>query len=195
MVYTNMTVYASMAEIFADIDAVRGRIYECTERLSPAQVCFKRSADSWSVAEILEHLGKADRRILQRICETLAPAEAPGNCASPAQFAPFCLEAHIKDAWDQGLKAPDHLVPVGGLTVDELLEEMRRGRAEFLSHRPRFEAHDLSQLSFPHPYFGTMNLYQWLAFVAMHENRHLRQIESLLSAPGFPTVDVRLEQH
>ena len=31
---------------------------------------------------------------------------------------------------------------------------------------------------YPHPTFGPLNLYQWLAFVGIHQSRHRRQIEA-----------------
>jgi hypothetical protein len=38
------------------------------------------------------------------------------------------------------------------------------------------DAHDAR---FPHPAWGPLNLYQWLAFVGAHEARHLAQISAL----------------
>jgi hypothetical protein len=44
------------------------------------------------------------------------------------------------------------------------------------------EATDLNATGYPHPAFGPLNLYEWLAFIGIHEARHLRQVEALLGA-------------
>jgi hypothetical protein len=48
--------------------------------------------------------------------------------------------------------------------------------------QPRIEATDLSAFTYPHPAFGPLNFYQWLALIGLHEQRHLNQIESVLKA-------------
>ena len=62
---------------------------------------------------------------------------------------------------------------------------MRRSRAELHGLRPKLEAIDLSGMTYPHPAFGPLNLYQWLALIGMHEDRHLRQVESIMSSQQF----------
>jgi hypothetical protein len=37
----------------------------------------------------------------------------------------------------------------------------------------------LSQVGFPHPALGTLNLYQWLLFSAGHHARHAAQIREI----------------
>jgi hypothetical protein len=52
--------------------------------------------------------------------------------------------------------------------------------------QPRIEIRDLSQTTFPHFVFGQLNIYQWLAFFGLHEDRHRKQINCLMSTPEFP---------
>jgi hypothetical protein len=70
--------------------------------------------------------------------------------------------------------------PRGGVAVADSLARLRESRAAFEALRPRIERADLSAATYPHPSFGPLNLYQWLAFVGIHEERHLNQIERLL---------------
>jgi len=59
---------------------------------------------------------------------------------------------------------------------------MRESRAALNALRPRVEAVDGASATYPHPAFGPLNLYQWLAFVGAHEARHLRQLERVLDS-------------
>jgi hypothetical protein len=177
--------YHNVAEIFARIQATRQQLYQRVKELSPTQANFKRAPDTWSVAEILEHLHKAEQYIVKRFNELL-PAANPGNSSTvPVHFAPFSMDSYLETTRDRRLKSPESLVPAGGLPVSELLQKLRASRDELLTLRPRFEADDLSQIVGPHPAYGLINPYQALAGVGLHENRHLRQIEAIIASPGF----------
>ena len=67
-------------------------------------------------------------------------------------------------------------------SLNKLLARMRQSRAGLHALRPRIEATDLASVTYPHPAFGPLNFYQWLALIGLHEERHLRQIQSVLSA-------------
>jgi len=40
----------------------------------------------------------------------------------------------------------------------------------------------LSQVTLDHPFFGTMNVYQWVELMAAHEGRHTEQIREIAAA-------------
>ena len=41
---------------------------------------------------------------------------------------------------------------------------------------------DLSQMHFPHPVLGRLDMYQWILFVGKHERRHIAQIARVKGA-------------
>jgi hypothetical protein len=180
-------VYHNVAEIFDDVQAVRMRIYQQVEKLSPEQACFKPTAEAWSVAEVLEHLGKVEQYLVSQFSRILTQAEAAGNRKSgTARFAPFSMDSFVENLHDRKFKAPESFVPAGDLPVSELLQRLRASRADLMALQPRFEAHDLSQIMNSHPAYGPINPYQGLAGVGSHEGRHLRQIQTIMASPGFP---------
>jgi hypothetical protein len=180
-------VYHSVAEIFTEINGVRSRLYEGVKGLSSQQTTFKPSADRWSVAEILEHLAKVDRVLVSRIGKMLTeleetqPEEAESGGEGRARFVPFSLDSLIERARAGKFKSPEPVLPDSGLPIHESLVKLKSSRADLLSMQSRIEARDLSQATFPHFVFGQLNIYQWLAFIGLHENRHLKQIESVIS--------------
>jgi uncharacterized damage-inducible protein DinB len=180
-------LYHSVAEIFTEINGARARLCQGVEELNLRQATFKPSADRWSVAEILEHLAKVDRALVGRIGKMLAELEEvqPGVEAS-VSFVPFSLDSLIERARDQKFKSPELALPDSGLPIQESLAKLKSSRADLLSMQPRIEARNLSQTTFPHFVFGQLNIYQWLGFIGIHENRHRKQIELIMSAPEFP---------
>lgn len=180
-------VYHCVTDIFSEINDARKRLCEGLQDLNPQQATFKPNPDQWSVAEILEHLTKVDRALVTRIDKKLVELEqvGPGN-GQARSFFPFSMDNISEQAKDRKFKSPEPALPLAGLTIDESLVKLQSSRADLIAMQPRIESRDLSKTTFPHFVFGELNVYQWLAFFGLHENRHRKQIDRLMSAADFP---------
>lgn len=180
-------VYHCVTDIFSEINGARKRLCEGLQDLNPQQATFKPTPDQWSVAEILEHLTKVDRALVTRIDKKLVELEqaGPGNVQARS-FFPFSMDHISEQAKDRKFKSPEPALPLAGLTIDESLTKLQSSRADLIAMQPRIESRDLSKTTFPHFVFGELNVYQWLAFFGLHENRHRKQIDRLMSASDFP---------
>ncbi len=180
-------VYHCVTDIYTEINDARKRLCEGLHELDPQQARFKPTPDEWSVAEILEHLAKVDRALVTRIDKKLVELEqtGPGNGQSRS-FFPFSVDHISEQAKDRKFKSPEPVLPLAGLPIDESFAKLQSSRADLIAMQPRIEARDLSKTTFPHFVFGELNVYQWLAFFGLHENRHRKQIDRLMSTPHFP---------
>jgi hypothetical protein len=181
-------IYHSIADIFAANDEIRRRLVARVESLGGGHEA-RANGDAWSVAEIIEHLSLTERRVT-RALETMLP-QAVGALANdakvsitngdkvagdaPQNFKPFSLDAYVEQSRDQKFEAPEFIRP-HGIPLAAALAQLAESRAALEALRPRFECADHSA-EFPHPAFGMLNVAQWLAFVGIHEARHLAQIE------------------
>lgn len=181
--------YHSVAEILEAIDETRGRLYDRVEGLSPAQAKFRPTPDAWSVAEIVEHLAIIEEQLSRLVVMMVKKAESAGAQAGGQSFRPFSLDQFIERSRKEKYIAPETVRPSGSLSLEDSLARMRRSRAELHELRPKLEAIDLASMTYPHPAFGPLDLSQWLAFIGVHEDRHLRQIETVMSSPELSTVD------
>ena len=186
--------YNSVVDIYAANDAARARLEQRVSILSEAEQNLRAAPEAWSVAEIVEHLSIIERQLLKVISMMLTKAEgasarsaasgdATDSSASPAAaraFQPFSLDAVAEAARGQKFQAPETVRPRGDVSIADSLASLRESRRNFRALQPRFEASDMSRVNFPHPVFGALNAYQWLAFVGLHEARHLSQIKTLL---------------
>lgn len=179
-----MTTYTSVAEIYEAIDKTRERFYRRVEELSDEQASARPAPEAWSVAEIAEHLAIIERSVLRLVKGVLAQIEAAGGSSEGAAppMKPFSLERHVERARVEKYVAPETVRPKGEARLADSLAHLRRSREELRALRPRLEASDLNAVSHPHPAFGPLNVYEWLAFIGVHEARHLRQAEAVLSA-------------
>ena len=167
-------IYNSADDVFAANDAVRRRLVARVEGLDEAGA--NASEGGWTVAQIVEHLSIAEPRITHAIEGMLAPTEGDVG-VEHKPFTPFSLDEHAEQARGK-IEAPEFLRPTG-LPLSQGLARLKQSRAALEALRPRFRSADYSRC-LKHPAFGMLNAAQWLAFLGMHEQRHLRQIERIL---------------
>ncbi len=59
------------------------------------------------------------------------------------------------------------------------LQEVREKTLAFMNETREC---DLSAYRWPHPFFGSLNLYDWFRTIAHHEVRHTKQIREIIAA-------------
>jgi hypothetical protein len=171
-------IYNNVDEIFSALATTRRHIYEQVEGLSDEQAKERPAPESWSVAEIIEHLSTAEARMLALVSNLLgqeAAVAANGGSSSSS----ISIQMMTERATEK-FTAPAFLQPTGSVPLCESLAKLRESRAALLGLRSRIEATDYSHVTYPHPAFGPLNLYQWLAAVEFHECKHLDQIQTHL---------------
>ena len=182
--------YSSVEDIYRAIDEVRARLVARVESLDEEAQNFRPEESAWTVAEIVEHLSVLEHKLSQLMTmmvgkvESVAAAAGGGAAPGGAHFKPFSLDEHAARARGEKYVAPEEIRPRGGVALPDSLARLRESRAALAALRPRIERADFAAATYPHPAFGPLNLYQWLAFIGLHEQRHLAQIERLLASRG-----------
>lgn len=181
-----MPNYNSVAEIFEAMDGTRERLRQTLEDLSAEQTDFREAADRWTIAEIAEHLAIVNGQIVRLLGRVVGKAEEDGAPRAPedGRIDSVALSALAERAAGEKFNAPETALPKGGANVSDSLTRLEESRAALQLLRPRIEALDLSAYKFPHPAFGPIDPYHWLAVLNLHEERHRRQIEGLKAAAG-----------
>ena len=176
--------YTSVPQIFEVIDETRARLYRQFEGLSDEQATARSNPKAWAATQIVEHLALIEGRLLQMMTMMLTKAESTGagSKGAPVEIEPFSLDEFIERARDEKYEAPEAVRPSGNVSLADALAKLKRSREELHNLRPRIEATDLSTFTYPHPAFGPLNFYRWLAFIGIHEERHLRQAQAALSS-------------
>ena len=177
-------VHNSLAEIFEAMDETRARLYDRLEKLESADEAKRAAPDSWSVAEVVEHLAVFEEGMTKLFNIILTKAEAGGMRRAEGQpFRPVSLDHFAERSRQEKYTAPEIVRPRGATSVADSVARLRRAREAIHALRPRIEELDLASMTYPHPAFGPLDFYQWLVMIGLHEDRHLRQIEAILAAP------------
>lgn len=167
----------------AYLKETKAAVIHSTHGLNDAQWRYKPSAEEWSIAECVEHLGIVEERLLRALQRmAAAPAAPPDQLAAAAGKEDLIIQA--APARTRKVKSPPEAMPKGG--------EPGRVFAQFLEVRERVivyasaTADPLRTRQFPHMVFGPLDGFQWLIFIAAHCERHRLQLEDVKTSPGFP---------
>jgi hypothetical protein len=150
--------------------------------LTSEQLSYKMSPDSWSIAEVVEHLSIAEPQYWNQL---QASAKRP-----PSDRKPEATDADI--LWygidrTRRTKTGEARVPHDKATAGESLANFRKLRATML-HYARTTADDLrSRILID----GNMDVYQWFLMISAHAQRHILQIREIKAHPGYPVMPRR----
>lgn len=174
-------IYHSIAEIFDSIDETRAKLAGAISGLSESELNFRPAEGAWTIAELVEHVAKTEASIVPLVFRLLKTAEAGGAASDGTINPPISLVDQHEIARTTRFQAPEMIRPEGAASVSESLAKLSESRETIRGLQARLEAVDLSNTAFPHPAFGKLNLYQWLAFIGLHEGRHVEQMEKILA--------------
>ncbi|MGI8556072.1 MAG: DinB family protein [Pyrinomonadaceae bacterium] len=173
--------YNNVGEIFEAIETTREKFKQKISTLTDEQTKLRENGQGWMVVEIVEHIGIVESGINLIAAKLLAQAESEGKKSDGVFNPPILFAEKIASIQDRKLEAPERVHPQGKQTIAESLTKLDENRRALNNFRPRIEAVDLSNATFPHPFLGDLNLYEWLIMTGLHERRHLRQIENILA--------------
>lgn len=152
--------------------------------LTPEQWSYKPAPEVWSVAEICEHIYKAEPGVLKKA------TEIDQQEYKPDQMVDYKTRGDEIKAFVIGrtekFQAPKPIRPEGAFESPQAFIE------DFIIRRDAtidFVKTTDKPLKAYYEVFGPVgevNGYDWLMIIAAHTERHTRQLMEVLEDPGFP---------
>lgn len=183
-----MALSPKLNEIALSVARDREALLAEVEGLSPTQLDHKPTSDAWSVSEVLHHLAlaaEATVRLANVMRDRMAERPPPADLL-PEESVLGSIDALVAGADEGKAVAPDRVTPRSYVPAEESLARLRAAQMKLLEILEALSPYDLRELTYRHPFFGELNLYQWFLIGGWHERRHTRQIERIKSSPGFP---------
>ena len=173
-------MHPRIREVLTVLDDTRDSLTKVIASIPSEKHNVRPSDDRWSVAEVVEHLGLVETRIVKLISEKLDAARQAGLSAETeaTPVAPMLDVAGIVSR-SNPLIASEPSQPRAGLTTEDGLKVLTERRAVLRQAVTAADGLALGSVEAPHPRIGTLNLYQWLLFLAGHEARHTDQIREV----------------
>jgi hypothetical protein len=173
--------YSSVAEIFEANGRARDSFIAILDDVSESEENMAPEGEKWSVRQVVEHVAVVDQSVT-RICGRLiSEAKQTGKLSDGTIIISPEFQHPVGTIGREKLEAPDHVQPKGQTPIFDSLQLLRGNRAGFESLRKDLETFDLSEPTFPHPYFGNLTAPEWLILAGGHETRHASQISNILS--------------
>ena len=183
-----MPLSKKLQEITERISHSREKLLQAVFGLSDAQLNHQAEETAWSVSDVLNHVSLVDEANAKLTSNMLKRARATSLPPDPSP------DASVIGSMDEifgrmnaaKFQAPEFVAPHSHSPVDESLARLKASRERMLANVEQLDGFDLSGLTYPHPFAGDLNTYQWVLMAGAHEFRHAEQINRMKSQPGFP---------
>ena len=130
--------------------------------------------DRWSAGEVVAHLIGVEKTILKNAGNLLQAAPRPRPLLKRIHFPLFMVEARVIRR-----KTPIPIQPDSIRPKEEMLAELRSTRERTQTFMKETRGKDLRVYHMPHPFLGTLDLYEWFQMIASHELRHTKQMREI----------------
>jgi DinB superfamily len=169
-----------IAKASRHLSVTRDVLVEAVAGLSALQWSYRPTYESWSIAEILEHLVLIEGRV-HTIIGNMSTAPEAESSGKQIEMDELILNEVPKRS--QKVKAPEPLCPEGRWSGEKALECFLTSRERTLQ---LLAAPLLRGRVRPHPIFGAWDGYQWLLAAGSHTARHTDQIREIKDDVHFP---------
>jgi hypothetical protein len=169
--------------VHGNMDRTKMEMIAVTENLSPEQWHYKPDADSWCIAQVVEHIGLYERLVYQEamVANALPPRpELFQEQRSDEEYIAWMAETnpHV---------APENAVPLGFMKAGDNLKFFKYGRDLILEYLKTTDKDLKAQFIPRNSEPNKMRSIHGLMIVHFgHTDRHLRQIERIKASPQFP---------
>ena len=163
-------------ELIADVEAARVRVVAAVAGINGDDGEWKPDAETWSIAENVEHLVLAEASGVNRMWRAVE-AQKQGEPPLEATNRGLSIEAIIERTWKPRELAPPMAAPQFGGPVDYWVAALWAGQSVLAALGRELEELDLEAVVFPHFLCGPMDARQRIAFLRFHMDRHAEQIE------------------
>ena len=177
-------MHARLAEIVKYVDDCRADLESAARELPYERWSERPAAESWSVAQVFDHLHLSESGIARMLAKRIArakeagvgPEKSDGSVLHDLDFFP------VVDGPKR--QAPEIVVPRAEARAPEVHDALRRSRGDLHAALREGDGLALGEVTATHPALGVINLYQWVLFVGQHEARHTRQVAEIVRRLG-----------
>jgi hypothetical protein len=164
--------------LLAHLEMTEGWLASELADLTPGQLTFRMTPESWTIIEVVEHLVLAEPQYWQRLQDSMKQP--------PASSKPEAADAGI--LWygidrTNRARTGEARVPKGKWSdIRESFAEFRKLRATMRGYA-KTTAEDLRSRALLE---GNMDVYQWFLMISTHSQRHILQIREIKAHASYP---------
>ena len=176
-------LHPRIEELIEHLQETRAALLDAVQRVAPGRRDARAGDGRWTVGEVLDHVSRVEAGYARLLAKRVSDGRAKG-LAQETETSSILGSVESGPLTDRTrrLQAPEIVVPRQGTTVDEGLAALEGSRAAVRAALLDANGLALGTLTQQHPYFGTLNMYQWGVVLGLHDLRHADQIRELADA-------------
>ncbi len=172
-------------EAFTRLEERRRSLEERLARLTAAQRDFRPAPEAWSSLQVARHVQLTERAIAASLRR--GAGAVPARRSFKQRVGNLVVGAVLR--LGIRVRLPIRAVtPEDALDLDAIRGEWERERGDLRGLLEKVDRDGLSSPAFVHPVAGPMDMREALGFLERHFDHHLRQLERIRRAPGFPAT-------
>jgi hypothetical protein len=176
-------MHARLAETMDYVEEKRKELLQSLAGASSNRLSLRVVKDSWSVAEILDHLRMVESGVARLITKRVGQAREAGLGEEKSTVSVMpSFDKYSALLEGTVLKSPEMVLPRAEVEFKEALEGLESSREALRAAVVSADGLALGEIKHNHVVLGELDLYQWLIFVGQHEQRHRKQIERTLKS-------------
>ena len=173
------------AKVIKSLTDSRKELLDAVEGLSDAQWNYKPSPFKWSVGEVAEHIALSEDLLFGAVERALAAKPDPEwetKTKDKIEVLERILPTRVGRA-----QAPEAIRPTAKMTRAEIMAHFKESRNKTMKFAEQTDL-PLKAHTVEHPFriFSTLNAYQWLSYIPLHNIRHNKQIAEVKASAGYP---------
>lgn len=173
-------LHPRIEELLEHLDETRAALIDAVAHVAPAHRTARTASGGWSVGEVLDHVHRVESSYTRLLTKRVGDARARGHESETETSSILgSVDSGLLTDRSQRLEAPGLVAPREGATVEEGLAALEGSRAALRATLADASGLALGTLTHPHPFFGTLNMYQWGVFLGFHDLRHAEQIREI----------------
>jgi len=185
------TVY--IQKILASGQSAKQKAATAFSGLSETQINWKPSADSWSIAQCLEHLMIADACYFPVFEKIMAGHYKISFWEKYSPFTALCgrlLKNQLREEVKRKMIAPKKIRPAFQHKLDGFISEYLDNLSRFLAYIENCAHADPDKIILTSPTIPivTYSLRDALQFLVQHEHRHINQAIRVKQHASFPAL-------
>lgn len=165
--------------LLAHLEMTEAWLVSELDRLSNAQLKFRMSRESWSIADVVEHLSIAEPQYWTQLQNSLkAPATGYKPDTTDAAILWYGIDRTNRTTTGEAR------VPHGKSSAKMSLESFRKLRAIMMLEAKNTQE-DLRGRKLID---GNIDVYQWFLMISTHAQRHIVQIREIKGHGAYPRM-------
>jgi hypothetical protein len=170
-------MHQHLSDVLATLDASRQALRDSMAAIPAAVRAARPGPDRWSPVDIVEHLSLVEARFSAVVGGKIAEAVSAGLAPErrPREPLPERIRTLLADRTGKRT-APEAAIPSGALDEHMAWAAADKAREGFRAVVLSADGRALSGVIHEHPFFGPLNVYQWVELIAAHELRHVAQV-------------------